>query len=241
MSDVSWLYCYPKGGDPVDDQVRVILDPGGIRDTYFGVLIREDFEAEVLAVIADLTLPMKVYYASDDFFDEIFDDTKTYADFKQWEIDRGESEEFDIIVVVAMDGTDKSEKEDYAGQIFDRLGKSDFHGWVDVCFFPSEAFEKVPRRLKGFNELAKQYRDEYALFSERINWYHYVRRLNHAEGVKYCKEWRNIQISQHFYPWIDGLRSDDHEHIQEMAGSGFNIDFGTYYHDRSERLYGREP
>ena len=162
------MYCYLKGGDPETDEVRVIMySKTSIHDTYFDILIREDFEAEVLDTLSELPLLTKVYLDSSSSPSERFDGTNTYADLKQW-ISEGNSVQFDIRIAVCVDGTDKSEKEAYAKQMFDKLEHSGFYGEVDVLFYPSEAFEKNMRSLTVRRELASQYHDEYAIFSKNI-------------------------------------------------------------------------
>lgn len=143
------LYCYPKGGDPEADKVKVTMSKvkNGKRsfsDSYFNIIIREDFEADVLAVLSDMPLPMKVYYSGTSYLDEIFDGTKTYADFKQWEIDRGEPYLFDVEVVLLCEDVENGEQ--YANQIFDKLEKDNYHGSV-VVFIVSDAgiYEKITR------------------------------------------------------------------------------------------------
>jgi hypothetical protein len=173
------LHCYPAGGDPETDIVKVETRGNRIegkainavtQDTYFGIIIREDVEAEVLAALSDLPLPMKVYFDRPSmYWDNFWDGSKTYADLKQYGIDRGDPYRFFVTIVVPMDGTDKTEKEEYANQVLDRLEKAGHRGLVSVCFFPNEAFEKVTRSLTAFNDLARQYRDEYALFSKSLN------------------------------------------------------------------------
>jgi len=165
------LHCYPKGGDPEADRVKAYLSTkeAGVEgryfsDNYFGILIREDVEAEVLAVISDLSLPMKVYYTSYTFssYNNIFDGTKTYADLKQ--------EDFpylDVSIAVFADGLNQSEKEDYAMQIFDKLEDHGQNWFLNVLFYPHEAFGRITRT--NSNELAEQYADEYAIFTKIIN------------------------------------------------------------------------
>ena len=166
------LHCYPKGGDPKADRVWVetwTTKEGEriIQDSYFGIIIREDLEAEVLAACSGLPLPMKAYLVSGNMcYDDIFDGSKTYADFKQW-INDGNSKRLNVTVSVSADGFDKSEKEQYANQIHDKLEKDGFCGFASVLFYPGEAFDQLTRT--NHNELAYQYHDEYAIFSESIN------------------------------------------------------------------------
>ena len=160
--------CYPKGGDPEADRVWVRGNKGFYDDSYFGILIREDVEAEVLAILDGLPLPMKAYADSNTYCYDNFDGSKTYADFKQWQSENEGWYLPSVTIAVPMDGTDESEKEEYANQIFEILVNDGFKGGIDVCFFPSEAFEKVTRRLSDFNELARQCNEEYALFSKNL-------------------------------------------------------------------------
>ena len=166
------LFCYPKGGDPETDKVRATMSKlkngeRSFEDTYFGIIIREDLESEVLAALPDLQLPMKAYFNCTSFYyDESFDSTKTYVDFKQWEIDSGKSKLLDITIAIPMDGTDKSKKEEYANRIFDILEQYGFRIYITVRFYPSEVFEIITR--KNVFDLYKIY-DEYALFSKIID------------------------------------------------------------------------
>ena len=80
--------CYPKGGDPETDEFFVEPEKNEngetiFRDNYFGILIREDIEAEVIETCAGMGLPMKVYSRGINCTDNKFDGTKTYADLKQ--------------------------------------------------------------------------------------------------------------------------------------------------------------
>lgn len=162
------LRCYPKGGDPQADNVRVekITRDGETiyEDTYFGIIIRDEIESEIISACSGLPLPMKAHFKSNlQSFDNDFDGTKTYADLKQW-IANGNSSRFSVTVIVCADDSDK---ESYSEQIFNKLEKTDFHGMIDVCFYPSEAFEKITRTNR--NEIARQYPDQYAIFSKSIN------------------------------------------------------------------------
>ena len=164
------LYGYPKGGDPDTDKVTATMTKGEngkreFRDNYFGIMIREDFEADVLAAISDLPQPMKAYSSyNPPYFNEIFDGTKTYADLKQWGIDRGDPKRLDVTIAVPMDGMDKTEKEEYANQVFNKLQQNEYYGLALVCFYPSEVFESITR--KNFLDLSDL---KYGAFSESIN------------------------------------------------------------------------
>ena len=167
-----FTFACPKGGYWDTDSFRVQMDPKnktstGIKDGYFGILIREDVEAEVLAAVSDLTFLAKAYYNPSTYYDNVFDRTKTYADFKQWGIDRGKPFLFTVAVCVSSDNLDESEKEDYAKQIFDKLQKDNYRGMVNVLFYPGEAFEQLTRA--NTNELAKQYREQYTNITKNIN------------------------------------------------------------------------
>jgi len=173
LSSGDVVHCYPVGGDPDTDNVRVYTtkhkgSERTFQDTYFNIIIRKDVEAEVYAACEGLPLPMKVYFTGTSYFDNIWDGTKTYADLKQW-INEGNSKGLDVTIAIPMDGTDNVEKEEYANQVFDRIEKSGHSGLVHICFFPNEAFEKVTRSLTDRNNLASQYKDEYAIFSNSIN------------------------------------------------------------------------
>ena len=164
-----FMDCYPKDGDPETDHVKVEMSPDKthIKDGYFGILIREDVEADVLSYLSDFSLPMKVYYGRSDYYDNIFDGTKTYADYKEWDNEEsGFSKRLDVTFAVPIDDTDPSKKEEYADQIFDKLEQNGFYSSITVRFYPSEVFEKITRA--NFIELYKV-RYEYALFSKIIN------------------------------------------------------------------------
>ena len=165
-----FMFACPKGGDRETDSFRVEMstDKKRIEDGYFGILIRKDVEAEALAACADLQLPMKSYYNPSTYYDNIFDGTKTYADYKKWNNEGSSfSKLLKVTIAVPMDGTDNIAKEKYAEQVLDRLAETSLREaeslfGVDVRFYPSEVFEMLTR--KNIFDLYKV-NDEYALFS----------------------------------------------------------------------------
>jgi len=169
ISTYPTLFCYPKGGDPETDRVWIEMTEYtdgsfSFRDTYFGIIIREDVEAEVLAACSDLPLPMKAYFDSGDgAYNNLFDSTKTYADLKEDEIDSGERYNHAVTIAIPFDGTDDDEKEKYATQIFDKIEQNGYYGRIFVRCYPSEVFEKITR--KNVFELHKA---EYNNFSKSI-------------------------------------------------------------------------
>jgi len=164
----SVMNCYPKGGCPEADRVkaniRVFSDKNTeteFGDTYFGIIIREDLEAEVFDAISDLPLPMKVFFDSETNFNNIFDSTKTYANFKQWR-NNGNPWRINATVTVSINDFDNSEKEEYANKIFDIIEEDGFTGGIRVRFYSSEVFEKLTRT--NFIELADD-----IVFSRNLN------------------------------------------------------------------------
>ena len=165
--------CYPKGGDPEADLVKVKMrsykkeDPNReIRDDYFGIFIREDAEADIANVLSDFELPMKIYYNRSGWYDNIWDGTKTYAEYKAWRNENGKRNMMDFDICVFADGLDISEKEDYANQVFKILKENDYSGLMCVMFYPSEALENANRI--NIYQLADEYSDYYDNLSESI-------------------------------------------------------------------------
>ena len=164
-----YLHCYLKGGDPKADNVgvqRITRDTGvEYKDTYFGIVIREELENEVVSICSDIDLPMQAQYDSiSQFFNNIFDSTKNYDDFKRW-VENGNPWRFTVTIVIALDDTDKAEA--YANHIFEQLSEAGFSGLVHVCSLPSEGYAKLTRI--NLNDLITQYDDQETLFSESIN------------------------------------------------------------------------
>ena len=163
------LIAYVQGGDTDEDLVRaqrVVRDDNAeYNDTYFGIIIREDIEAEILAVCSGIEPPMRVLYPSNVFFyDNIFDGTKNYADFKQWIAD-GNPWRFDATIILSLD--EIAEGETYANKVFEKLEKADFCGYIHVVVLQSEDFAKLTRT--NLNDILKQYDSQTTLFTKSIN------------------------------------------------------------------------
>jgi hypothetical protein len=166
-SDV--LQCYVQDGDTKADRVYVqrIDNDGKIeyKDTYFGVLIRDDIETKIQSLCSGFDLPLKFFYPSDIFYyDNSFDGTKTFVDFKRW-ISDGNAWRFDITVVMAVD--DVSEGITKADELFEMLGDSDMRWSVDICVIPSEGFVDITRT--NLNDILAQHNGRTAVYSQSIN------------------------------------------------------------------------
>ena len=132
---VDYLHCYPKGEDMFADRLQVERmvrgDEKTYRDTYFGNIIREDVEKEVYEMLEELKLPTKVYMTFDSiFFDNKFNNTKTYEDLKEWYgIDDVCSFAYKIAVYIGK----RDDVESAGQQVLDTLEKKGFHGLMLVC------------------------------------------------------------------------------------------------------------
>ena len=142
--------CYPKGGDSETDKVYVelIKNENGetiFRDDYFGILIREDIEAEVIETCVGMGMPMKVYSEGLGRLDNSFDSTKTYADLKQAIMEGKEDCTFDISIFLLCE--DIENREEYANQIFDQLSEDGFDKIIDICMIADEKiYDQITRK-----------------------------------------------------------------------------------------------
>lgn len=163
------LHCYVQGGDPDDDNVhaqRIMQNnTSEYNDTYFGIIIREEIEAEIMSLCTNINIPMQVFYLSNSlYYDNMFDSTKNYADLKQW-IANGNPWRFTITIVLPLDVANNENI--YASQIFEILAATGFKGLVNICILPNEGFVKVTRTT--LNDILRQYDGQTSLFSESIN------------------------------------------------------------------------
>jgi len=147
-SSFATLTAFPTGGDPVADIVRVRRTEhsnGEVRiaDTFFGVLIREEVEAEVTELLSDVPIPFRVFYPSDiAYFENIFDSAKSLNDFLSWRSDHP-SWGFDITVVLSLNNLDEADA--YANLVFDSVRGSAFRGLFTVVVLPEEGFVRLSR------------------------------------------------------------------------------------------------
>ena len=142
--------CYPKGGDPVTDEVFVetLEDENGeiiFEDDYFGILIREEIETEVIETCAGIGLPMKAYSRGLGRLDNSFDGTKTYADLKQAIMEGKADCTFNISIFLLCE--DIENREEYANQIFDKLSTDGLQRDIDVCVIADEKiYNQITRK-----------------------------------------------------------------------------------------------
>ena len=152
------LYCYPKGGDPEADLVKAIIreDKGKEReylDTYFGIIIREEFEADILSVLSDIDVPKAVFLDSQrEYYKEQFDGTKNYSDYKEW-LREGNPWRPRVTVVLGLDNVDEAES--YANQIFGKASDGGVRGFITVRVFPPEGLSRATR--VNLDELTREY------------------------------------------------------------------------------------
>jgi len=164
------LYCFVQGGDPEGDNVtadRTVKDGAKVySDTYFAIIIREDLEAEVLAVCSDIDIPMQAYALStSQFYNNMWDCTKNYADLKQWIAD-GNPRRFDVTVVISVDNMENGEY--FSKQIISAITESGYKGIVGVlAITDADVYSKITRSNQ--NDLIRQNRDSTKLFMESVN------------------------------------------------------------------------
>jgi len=164
------LYCYPKGGDPESDNVkaRMIVKKDGTKefsDTYFGIIIREDLETEIVSALTNLAIPIKAFFNYDSlYYENSFDGTKNYNDLKQW-INDGNPRRFTITIVLLVDN---EKKESYAKQIFHILEDDGFQGMIHSCTVSNvDVYQEITKT--NLNEMIRKNDETISLFSESIN------------------------------------------------------------------------
>jgi hypothetical protein len=164
------LTCFSTGGDPIADIVRVRRTENNgtveLADTFFGVLIREELEAEVTKLLSGIAVPLRVIYPSDiAYFNNSFDATKNFADFMSWSSSGNNLWGFDICVILSLDKLDDAEI--YANQVFDRISGSNFHGLIHAIVLPSEGFAKLTRA--NINDLVSEYDGRTTTISKNVS------------------------------------------------------------------------
>jgi len=165
------LIAYPTGGDRDNDFVsmqRHVRD-GEVefRDTFFGVIIRDDLEAGVAAALADIGLPFKVFFSTGlgAVYDNKFDGTKTFADFNAWVAD-GNSGRLPISVFLGIESTECFDT--YANRAFEKIQETGYSLAVILNFTPNTAFEQITRSNRT-DILGIHRREITSIINDRIN------------------------------------------------------------------------
>ena len=142
------LIAYPTGGDRDNDFVsmqRHVRD-GEVefRDSFFGVIMRDDLEAGVAAALADIGLPFKVFFSTGlgAVYDNKFDGTKTFADFNAW-VAEGNPGRLPISVFFGVESTECFDT--YANRAFEKIQETGYSLAVILNFTPNAAFEQITR------------------------------------------------------------------------------------------------
>ena len=170
------IVCYPKGGDPETDKFKVKtyipVDENGNEgerefwDNYFAILIREDVEADVSAMLSDLNLPMKVFYRETAFYGMEYDSTNTYADLKK-DIMEGTNIRW-ITVSIFLLCKDAENSKQYAQQIYDTLlSENGVIFRADVYMVADETIYKEITR-KNYYDVYQEHDESIVKFSESM-------------------------------------------------------------------------
>jgi len=155
-----YLIAFPTGGNMHEDFVRMQRYGSGdnVRyvDTFFGVIIRDDLEARVTAALADIGLPVKVFFPSNNtFFNNIFDGTKTFDDFNQW-IAEGNSFHLRVTTFFEVDSVECFDT--YANHAIEKIQETGYLLNVIFHFTPTEIFNQVTRNNR--TDIIARYRNE---------------------------------------------------------------------------------
>jgi hypothetical protein len=163
-----FLVAFPENGDADTDIVAVqrTITDGQVemRDTFFGVIIREDIESEILTALADIVIPHKVFFPTDVYyFDNIFDSSKTYSDLRQWVSD-GNVWRTTFTILISLDEIEKGEM--FASKVFERISSVNLHGLVHVVVLPNEGFTEANRT--NLNDVISQFFDKSKTISRSL-------------------------------------------------------------------------
>jgi hypothetical protein len=141
---VSRLVVYPIGGNPETDRARVFRDrttnDPEIRDTYFRIIIREDIEAEINAICQRLSLNSKTFGTSGASFDNKYDSTKNYEDYKN---DNEYIPALLLTVVIAFEQDMDTER--ISDELTQAMLNERFKGSVMFYFIEREHFDALTR------------------------------------------------------------------------------------------------
>ena len=135
--------CYPKDGDPKTDLVEVYRNGKGnditYKDTYFGIIIREDIEAEIMNNCQQLSLEAKVFCPHGSVYDNMYDSTKGYADFKN------DKNAPSLVVRIGVVFEPHFDTENICNELFQTMEAKGLRGTFNVYFITKEAFNKLNR------------------------------------------------------------------------------------------------
>ncbi len=142
------LYCYPEGGTFETEKIlvqRKVVD-GEVqhKDNYFSILIREDAEAELVAVCDDLGLNAKAFLNVRNFnVDNQFDSSKTYEDFVKWDAEDGIPQLRYYWILIETD--EEIDYEFYAEEILKNVKAKNIDSALNMYFCTSEQYEYYQR------------------------------------------------------------------------------------------------
>ena len=155
-----YLIAFPTDGNKHEDFVRMrrhaMSDGVVFYDTFFGVIIRDDLEARVTAALADIGLPVKVFFPSNNtYFNNIFDGTKTFEDFNQWVAD---GNNFNLRVTIFFEVDSAECFDTYANHAIEKIKETGYMLNVIFHFTPTEIFEQIIRNNR--TDIIARYRNE---------------------------------------------------------------------------------
>jgi len=164
-----FLVVYPVGGNPDVDIVGVQrhVRDGNIefRDTFFGIIIREDLETSVADALSDLGMPVQVIFPADHvFFDNQFDRTKNFSDFNDW-VHEGNPRHLIVSVFLSFDS--ESEADDVVAQVFDKIQDLGYMLLIDLYLTPPTIHGQVARRNRV--DFIATHLNELTIISRRVN------------------------------------------------------------------------
>jgi len=165
-----FLAAHPIGGDPIADfvgvQRHVRNDGVEFRDTFFGILIRDNLEAGITAALADIGLPFKVFFPSDFLvFNNKFDGTKDFADFNAWV---AEGNPFRLSLTIFLGVESMEHLDTYANRAFEKIQETGYSLGVVLNFTPIAVFEQIERTNRT-NILGLYRRDITSIINDSIN------------------------------------------------------------------------
>jgi hypothetical protein len=152
------VYCYPEWGTYKTEPVRVrreVVD-GKVQylDSYFGILMREDAEAELVDVCTNLGLKAKVFMDVDEsYYENQFDTSKTYEDYVEWD---AEDETRDLRAYsILIEADDFTDCEMIADQITEAMKEKQYNYHMGVFFCTPEKYEYFDRGNLDLDEMTE--------------------------------------------------------------------------------------